>query len=95
MGPRNREAGLSGIYGANISQFKNKKKKERKEKKTRVTSKSLSSDAHLHTQSKAQWQRLQRIHSNLLQGNNFDKVALQRRCLIGFRIYFSAPVIKC
>lgn len=89
MGPRNREAGLSGIYGANISQFK------KKEKKTRVTSKSLSSDAHLHTQSKAQWQRLQRIHSNLLQGNNFDKVALQRRCLIGFRTYFSAPVIKC
>lgn len=28
MGPRNREAGLSGIYGANISQFKKKKKKE-------------------------------------------------------------------
>lgn len=31
MGPRNREAGLSGIYGANISQFKKKKKKKGKE----------------------------------------------------------------
>lgn len=28
MGPRNREAGLSGIYGANISQFKKKEKEK-------------------------------------------------------------------
>lgn len=60
-----------------------------------MTSKSLFPDTHLHTQSKAQWQRLQRMHSNLLQGNNSDKVALQRRCLIGFCIYLSAPMIKC
>lgn len=41
MGLRNREAGPSGIYGANISHFQKKRKKE-----NRLTSKSLPPDTH-------------------------------------------------